>query len=182
MTRRETGLATLAILGVLLAALGGLALRWRNAHQAVADERERHGRTLTELQDLRAACRRTRRPDLARVAQANLISQVGAALCEAQIPGGTKTLKSLQTRDSEIPGSALRLQTATLQLEDLSPGDLGEWLAAWRRRERGFRITECELIRRHGAPAGTADGNRYDVRLVMSTPFWEETPCNSTGP
>lgn len=109
-----------------------------------------------------------RRPD------ADLVTRAQRALSQAGLP--VTACSGVQPRtDQHRPGGGIRIQTVQLSLRALRPGDLGAWLTAWSAAEPAWTVSEIQLAHQP-TTAPSLDSNRFDVSVVLSAPYVEDTP------
>jgi len=135
-----------------------------------------------EIMDLRAA-RQTveshQRPTQ------DVIAQVNSVLADVGIP--SRALRSLapESEGSAVAsaptaqGGRLLQQSLRLVLEDLTPEQVGAWLAQWRIAQPIWTPTRIELAHSRIAGAGEAvnrDGNRYDATILLTALYLADEP------
>jgi len=129
------------------------------------------------LQTLRARTQLVghgRRPD------GDLITRVQKALAQAGLP--LSACSGVQPHANQVVGSTgMRVQTVQVTLHSLRPDELGNWMSAWSARDQPWSISQLQLAHAPGAPTAGAgstslDSNRFDVSILLSAPYVEESP------
>jgi hypothetical protein len=160
-----------AILTVLIwgvVRLGQADLAWREA-------RDRHATTVRDLARLEALRAQVPSPASGRRPQDDLVVRAQQALAAAGLPASA--CSGVQPRADQTAGG-VRIQSVQLRLTGLRPADIGAWLAAWAAGGQTWNIGELQMNHAAGGTDGAAalDIDRYDLTLVLTTPYVEDHP------
>jgi hypothetical protein len=114
--------------------------------------------------------------------EADLITRAQRALADAGLP--VSVCSGVQPRADQVtPAGGVHVQTVQLTLRGMHPQELGSWLAAWTSTEQPWRVSDLQLVHAGIQTPGTAgndssglDSNRFDVSVVLSAPYVEDSP------
>jgi hypothetical protein len=155
----------LLVAGVTVAMAGHRLVAAGRRVGGARDDWFRTHATAQEILSLRARAERiapSPRPER------DIIARVNSILADLGMPGSRHFggLAADDRSEASAPGlSAFRRQTLRLSLRDVSPLQLGRFLAAWRRDEPLLKPVRIEIAHRREDASET---NRYEVSLALA--------------
>ena len=99
------------------------------------------------------------------------VALVQQALRSAGLP--LSAFKRVEARQEQLQGD-LRLQQLQVQLQGLTPAEIGLWLQQWEQLTHPWELQACQLHaqdRRRRQNDGGQPSNQYDAQFTMTAPY-----------